>query len=64
MAAYWPHGVIKTLNYGNSLVESSQYTSRLQPQSLSLAGVWQVSYDYGGTNNNGHLRKQTLTVPG
>ena len=55
---------MKTLNYGNGLVESSQYASRLQPQSLSLGGVWQVGYEYGATDNNGNVRKQTLTVPG
>jgi RHS repeat-associated protein len=64
VTAYWPHGAMKTLSYGNGLVESSQYASRLQPQSLSLGGVWQVAYEYGATDNNGNVRKQTLTVPG
>jgi YD repeat-containing protein len=36
VGSYFPHGAIRSLTYGNTLVESSDYNNRLQPLSLAL----------------------------
>jgi len=66
---YAAHGPIHSLALGNGLWETSDYSDlRLQLASLKLgtmpdsANRLQIDFGYG-TQNNGNLRSQTITLP-
>jgi hypothetical protein len=65
VTAWWPHGAAKITTYGNGLIESSKYNTRLQPTELALnsGALWKVRYEYG-TTNNGNVLKQKIDAPG
>ena len=67
---YSPHGAVSRMRLGNNLWEHTNYNSRLQPEQKGLgtastnSNLLQLDYNYGGTNNNGNLQSQTITLPG
>lgn len=66
---YTAHGAAKSMRLGNGKFESTQFNSTLQPNQIGLgssvtdAGLWKLTYDYGATDNNGNVKSQTATVP-
>ena len=68
--SYAPHGALAQLQLGNSLWETTQYNSRLQPSAIKLGmsagsdSVFGSALDYGTTNNNGNVLSQTITGSG
>jgi YD repeat-containing protein len=65
---YTAHGSVSDLRLGNGLWEHTVFNHRLQPVEIGL-GTQKSSNDrlklvYGyGTNNNGNIQDQTITVP-
>ena len=55
--SYHQHGALAQLQLGNSLWETAQYNSRLQPSAIKLGtpagsdGVFGSALDYGTPNN-------------
>ncbi len=66
---YAIQGSVAALRLGNGLWEHTDYNNRLQPMRIRLgvsgaeSSVLQLDYGYGGANNNGNLKSQTITVP-
>ena len=70
--AYTAAGAVSSMQLGNGKWETAQFNSRLQPTQLGLGtsatdqSLWKVNYDYttngNGTDNNGNVRKQTITA--
>jgi RHS repeat-associated protein len=72
--SYTSHGAITELKLGNNLWEHTIFNNRLQPvliglgtsQSIPTAqdfNRFRVDYYYGGTDDNGNIRQQTISVP-
>lgn len=68
---YTPHGQPDSMLFGNGLLESTGFNSRLQLQSRTLAAVngsnfWALSNVFAttGADNNGNLLQQFITAPG
>jgi RHS repeat-associated protein len=67
--SYTAAGAVSAMQLGNAKWENAQFNSRLQPTQLGLGtsatdqSLWKVAYDYGTTDNNGNVKKQTITVP-
>jgi RHS repeat-associated protein len=59
---YAPHGAPTTETYGNSLIHSVAYNTRLQPFEIKLGGsgspssLLDITYNYGTTANNGNVQ--------
>ena len=71
-AVYAPHGALAGLQFGNGLVETTDYNVRQQPDwvalgtgtpSTSNGSVFYESYSYG-TQNNGNIQQVTMRLPG
>jgi RHS repeat-associated protein len=71
-AVYAPHGALAGLQFGNGLVETTDYNARQQPDWIALGtgtpstsngSVFYESYSYG-TQNNGNIQQVTLQLPG
>ena len=69
--SYTSAGAVSSMQLGNGRWESAGFNARLQPTQLALGttqngvDMWKVNYEYdSGTNdNNGNIKKQTITVP-
>lgn len=67
---YAPHGALKTMARGDTLTETWNYNSRMQPQSITAGSVFGLNLYYCAgkaascPNNNGNLLIATPTVPG
>jgi len=65
---YTAHGAMNVMKLGNGKWEHSSFNGRLQPLQIGLgtssgdSSVLQLDYTYGGTNNNGNVETQTITV--
>ena len=68
---YTAAGAVSAMQLGNNRWETTLYNSRLQPTQFGLgttnnsmtADLWKVSLDYGGVDNNGNVKQQTIVVP-
>lgn len=62
-------GAVSSMQLGNGKWESTTFNSRLQPMQIALGTVQngfdklKLNYSYGGTDNNGNVQSQTITVP-
>lgn len=78
-AGYWNYansftynaaGGVTSMQLGNGKWESTTYNNRLQPEQIALGTIQngtdrlKLNYGYGGSNNNGNVQSQTITVPG
>jgi YD repeat-containing protein len=67
---YAPHGAIEAMQLGSGRWEHTAFNARLQPEQIGVgssssdSGLLGISYDYGGSNNNGNVRGQTITAGG
>jgi RHS repeat-associated protein len=66
---YTAAGVVSGMQLGNGLWESTVFNNRLQTTAIKLGttsgGTDRLSLAYGyGSNNNGNITSQTITVPG
>jgi RHS repeat-associated protein len=67
---YTSHGAVSSMRLGNGKWESTSFNSRLQPIQIGLGSsanntsLLKLNYDYGTTDNNGNVKKQTITIPG
>lgn len=67
---YAAHGPAAVMKLGNGLWDRTEFNSRLQIRQIGLgtaqsnANVLQLDYAYGGTDNNGNIKTQTITAPG
>ncbi|HLG13898.1 MAG TPA: RHS repeat-associated core domain-containing protein, partial [Blastocatellia bacterium] len=68
---YTAHGAVSAMKLGNSLWEHTMFNSRLQPTQIGLGtaasgagstSVLGLDYEYGGSDNNGNVQSQTITV--
>ena len=61
--------MVSSMQLGNGKWESKVFNSRLQPTQIALGTVQNgtdklnLDFDYGTTNYNGNVLKQTITVP-
>jgi RHS repeat-associated protein len=59
------HGAIKQMTMDNALVETAVFNERMQPASIQAAlganVLLGLSFDYGGSNNNGNVLQQGMT---
>jgi RHS repeat-associated protein len=62
-------GSVSSMKLGNGNWESTQFNSRLQPTQIALGNspnatnLLKLNFDYGGTDNDGNLKSQTIAVP-
>jgi RHS repeat-associated protein len=62
---YAAHGAVSIMRLGNGLWEHTNFNNRLQPLEIGLgtastnSSKLQLSYNYGGTNNNGNVQSIT-----
>ncbi|MGE3467927.1 MAG: RHS repeat domain-containing protein [Pyrinomonadaceae bacterium] len=62
-------GAVTSMRLGNGLWESTEFNSRLQPEQIALGTTQnghnklKLNYSYGGSQNNGNVLSQTITVP-
>jgi hypothetical protein len=67
---YEAQGAVRKLTFGNTLVETTAYNSRLQPTAMQLGtagtpnSTWQLENVYSGTANNGNVIEQRLMLAG
>ncbi|MGE3468303.1 MAG: RHS repeat domain-containing protein, partial [Pyrinomonadaceae bacterium] len=67
---YSAAGAVTSMKLGNNLWESTVFNSRLQPEQIALGTTQnatnklKLNYTYGGSQNNGNVMSQTITVPG
>jgi RHS repeat-associated protein len=70
---YAPHGAITAMQIGipgSGLWQSTSFNSRLQMTSMALGtaqnatNIWGLTNTFSGTQNNGNLLSQSLSVPG
>jgi RHS repeat-associated protein len=67
--SYTNSGAVSQMKLGNGRWESVVYNKRLQPTIVGLGTthngteLMKLEYGYGGTDNNGNLHTQTITVP-
>ncbi len=64
-ATYFSHGAVADFQLGNSLYEHASYNSRLQLDQIGLgltavSDVFQLTYGYGGSANNGNVLSQDI----
>ena len=65
---YWPHGGLNQITFGNSVLETTSYNSRLQPDTLQVASLWKLENFYcpneglACASNNGNVVSQRQTV--
>jgi RHS repeat-associated protein len=66
---YTSAGAVSSLRLGNGKFENTTFNSRLQPIQIGLGSsatsqnLLKLNFDYGGTDNNGNVKSQTITVP-
>jgi YD repeat-containing protein len=66
---YTAAGAVSSMRLGNGKWENTQFNSRLQPIQIGLGSsatsqnLLKLNFDYGGTDNNGNVKSQTITVP-
>jgi RHS repeat-associated protein len=66
---YTAAGAVSSVRLGNGRWENTQFNSRLQPIQIGLGSsatsqnLLKLNFDYGGTDNNGNVKSQTITVP-
>ena len=66
---YTSTGAISSLRLGNGKFENTIFNSRLQPIQIGLGSsatsqnLLKLNFDYGGTDNNGNVKSQTITTP-
>jgi len=66
---YTSAGAVSSMQLGNGKWESAIFNNRLQPTQIALGTVQngtdklKLNYSYGGTDNNGNVQSQTITVP-
>lgn len=59
------HGAPKQITLGNGLVETWNYNTRLQPESIQMGTLLTIQYGYGANgSNNGNIASQTITRGG
>ncbi len=65
---YAAQGAVTKFQYGNGLWEETGFNSLMQPTSITLrkqaTTLWNVSYDYGTSDNNGNIKSQSILHPG
>jgi RHS repeat-associated protein len=72
--SYTAHGAVKEVKLGNNLWEHAIFNNRLQPILIGLGtsqtvatpqdfNRFRADYFYGGTDNNGNVLHQTISVP-
>jgi RHS repeat-associated protein len=67
---YAPHGAVTSMALGNTLNGTVSFNSRLQAGSMSLgtspggSDIWSLSNAFSGSQNNGNVLGQALSVPG
>jgi YD repeat-containing protein len=67
---YAPHGAVTSMALGNTLNGTVSFNSRLQAGAMSLgtspggSDIWSLSNAFSGSQNNGNVLGQTLSVPG
>jgi len=57
---YTAHGAIDSIQLGNGLGESTSYNGRLQPTQILVPGLLTLGYDFGSSQNNGNVQRQTI----
>jgi RHS repeat-associated protein len=68
--AYNSAGTLDSMRLGNGLYETAKYNNRSQITQLSVGrsvtntDALKISYDYGTTQNNGNILKQTIQYQG
>jgi RHS repeat-associated protein len=66
---YTAAGAVSSMRLGNGKWENTQFNSRLQPIQIGLGSsatsqnLLKLNFDYGGTDNNGNVKSQQITVP-
>ena len=66
---YKSAGAVSSLRLGNGKFENTTFNSRLQPTQIGLGSsatsqnLMKLNFDYGGTDNNGNVKSQTITTP-
>lgn len=66
---YTAAGALTSMRLGNGNWESMTFNSRLQAEQIALGSgqngsdLLKLDYTYGGTENNGNVRTQTITAP-
>jgi RHS repeat-associated protein len=66
---YTSAGAISSMRLGNGKFENTQYNSRLQPTQIGLGSsatsqnLLKLEFNYGGSDNNGNVKLQTITTP-
>jgi RHS repeat-associated protein len=66
--SYKAHGGLDSETLGNSLIHQLSYNTRLQTTAIKLGtsgsptSVFNLSYDYGTTDNNGNVKSQVNTI--
>jgi RHS repeat-associated protein len=67
---YAAHGAVSVMKLGNGLWEHTNFNNRLQPTEIGLGtsststSVLGLTYNYGGTNNNGNVQSISYTGGG
>ncbi len=66
---YTSAGAVSSLRLGNGKFENTTFNSRLQPIQIGLGSsatsqnLLKLNFDYGGNDNNGNVKSQTITTP-
>jgi RHS repeat-associated protein len=66
---YTAAGAVSSMRLGNGRWENTSFNSRLQPIQIGLGSsatsqnLLKLNFDYGGSDNNGNVKSQTITVP-
>ncbi len=66
---YTSAGAVSSLRLGNGKFENTMFNSRLQPIQIGLGSsatnqnLLKLNFDYGGNDNNGNVKSQTITTP-
>ncbi len=65
---YTSAGAVSSLRLGNGKFENTTFNSRLQPIQIGLGSsatsqnLLKLNFDYGGSDNNGNVKSQQITV--
>ena len=66
---YTSAGAVSSMRLGNGKFENTTFNSRLQPTQIGLGSsatsqnLLKLEFNYGGSDNNGNVKSQTITTP-
>jgi hypothetical protein len=66
---YTAAGAVSSMRLGNGRWENTSFNNRLQPIQIGLGSsatnqnLLKLNFDYGGSDNNGNVKSQTISVP-